>query len=152
MIRDPQDELRARTEDQVQKLARQFREWLSRSMDQLELAYSDEGILALYTLLDMKGPEIADLGGEEAGRWVVGMSAFLGECIRARFGGHYFPSGDQGFGLRLPDHREVFPVRWIQGQLSEGKGNSVLVRYELLVCSLLEGPGEGSGAPPRPRR
>jgi hypothetical protein len=150
MIRNPKDDLKADTDRKVRSLAEQFRGWLSESMEKVGLEYSDEGILALYTLLTMKGSEIMGLGGEETGRWVVGMSAFLGECIRTRFGGEYFRSGDQGFGLRLPGAQEIYPIRWVQGQLSDGKKNSVLVRYELLVSSRAGNTAKDPDEPHRP--
>ncbi len=150
MIRNPKDDLKADTDRKVKALAEQFRAWLSESIEKTGLEYSDEGILALYTLLTMKGPEIVDLGGEETGRWLVGMSAFLAECIRTRFGGEYFRSGDQGFGLRLPGDQEIYPIRWVQGQLSGGKKNSVLIKYELLISSLAGQSDKDSDEPRRP--
>ncbi len=142
MIRSPKSDSQAEAGDKVRELASQFQLWLGKSLENAALTPGDEGLLGLYTLLTMKSDEIMDLGAEETGRWVVGMSAFLGECIRTRFGGEYFRSGDQGFGLCLPNGREVYPIRWVQGQISNGKKASILVKYELLVSSLAGETGE----------
>jgi len=147
MIRSPDNDSHAKIDEKVRTLASQFQNWLARSLENAALTPGDEGLLGLYTLITMKGDEIMGLGGDETSRWVVGMSAFLGECIRTRFGGDYFRSGDQGFGLRLPNDREIYPVRWVQGQLSGGKKASILVQYELLVSSLIGEAGDEGKRP-----
>ena len=139
MIQDSHGTIDDDTAAQVRDLAEQFRSWLARSLENPELVANDEGLLGLHTLITMKGDDFMSLTPDETGRWVVGMSAFLGECIRTRLGGQYFRSGAQGFGLRLPNERELYPIRWVQSQLSGGENApTVVAQYEKLLASLAE--------------
>jgi hypothetical protein len=142
MIQHRDEPPKTETGKKVRSAAVQFRDWLSKSLQKQELAFDDKGVLALHTLMTMKGKEVLGLGGDETGRWVVGMGAFLSECIRARFGGEYFASGDQGFGLRVTDSLTVYPLRWIQEYLSGSREGSILARYEMLISMHERGRGE----------
>ena len=137
-------------------LAVQFRDWLSRSLKDRTLAFDDAGVLALYTLIRMRREEILALGGDETGRWVVGMGAFLGECIRARFGGSYGQPGAEGLVLAVREGVKLYPIRWIHANLVGGEKDSLLKRYEALVAALAGGggtaPDGGRGAAPGPPR
>jgi len=135
MIKEFRAEAHGDADERVRSVAAQFRKWLDKSLEDQMLKYDDAGVLALYTLITMKGGEILELGGDETSRWVVGMGAFLSECIRARFGGDYFASGDQGFGLRIDEATELYPLRWVQDQLANGIKGSILLKYQLLVES-----------------
>jgi hypothetical protein len=128
-------------------LAVQFRDWLGRSMGKAGLAFDDAGVLAIHTLIAMRREEILALGGEDTGRWVVGMAAFLGECIRARFGGRYAQSGAEGLALVIRAGLTVYPIRWVHGSLVGGDRDSLVRRYEKLAERL------GGGKPgPRQRK
>jgi hypothetical protein len=142
MIRDVGDVEAQGPTAKARGLAVQFRDWLSRSLDDRTLAFDDAGVLALYTLIRMRREEILALGGEETGRWVVGMGAFLGECIRARFGGSYDEPGAEGLVLEVREGVTLYPIRWVHANLVHGEKDSLLKRYEALVTALAGGGGK----------
>jgi hypothetical protein len=133
MIRNPENPAASETTVRIRRIAVSFRDWLRGSMRIENLEFNDAGVLAVHTILTMKRGEILKLGGAETGRWVVGLGAFLGECIRTRFGGRYRETPAGGVELHLAPDATVSPMSWVQSVL-EGGDRSVLARYQALAA------------------
>jgi hypothetical protein len=68
----------------------------------------------------------------------VSIGAFLGECIRASYGGEWRRSEEGDWGVYFDDMNAAFPLAKVQKQLKSGREDSVLSFYEVIPVVLLK--------------
>jgi hypothetical protein len=68
----------------------------------------------------------------------VSIGAFLGECVRASYGGEWRRSEDGTWGVYFDDMNAAFPFAKVQKQLKNGKEDSILSFYEVIPVVLLK--------------
>lgn len=68
----------------------------------------------------------------------VSIGAFLGECIRASYGGEWRQSEDGSWGVYFDDMNAAYPFAKVQKQLKNGKEDSILSFYEVIPMVLLK--------------
>lgn len=66
------------------------------------------------------------------------IGAFLGECIRASYGGEWRQSEDGAWGVYFDDMNAAYPFAKVQKQLKNGREDSILSFYEVIPIVLLK--------------
>jgi hypothetical protein len=80
------------------------------------------------------------------------LGSFLGECVRARYGGRWVVNPEYGLELRFSDRLSIFPLNKVKKQLSNADGDSVLGLYRAIGPMLARKPDARTAAPAAPAR
>jgi hypothetical protein len=68
----------------------------------------------------------------------ISIGAFLGECVRASYGGEWRQSEDGAWGVYFYDMNAAFPFAKVQKQIKNGREDSILSFYEVISIVLLK--------------
>lgn len=77
------------------------------------------------------------------------LGSFLGECIRATYGGQWIEDPGMGWAVKISEALTVAPFNKVRKQLSNAEGDSVLAFFKT-IPALLHGKPKPDAAPKRP--
>jgi len=98
------------------------------SLDRTSVAWTEEFIERLRPVID---ETLMDGLSSSIG-------AYLGECIRASYGGEWRQSEDGAWGVYFDDLNAAYPFAKVQKQLRNGIEDSILSFYEVIPIVFLK--------------
>lgn len=91
--------------------------------------FDEAGVRWLDGYLDRQRDTASD---ELKARLPDTLGSFLGECVRARYGGQWVVNPEYGLELRFSTRLSIFPLTKVQKQLANADGDSVLGLYRAI--------------------
>ncbi len=122
-------------EDKIKANAEMVQELAQETLG-IELGYDEAGVRWLAGYIDRQR-DAADEPTKQALRSVLG--SYLGECICRTYGGQWFDDAEFGWGVRVSDKLNVFPMNKVKKQLHDANGESVLPFF-MMIRNLLNMP------------
>lgn len=101
----------------------------------VEIGYDEQGVEWLDEYIDHQRE---NGNPETVNKLPNTLGSFLGECVRATYGGDWLRDEQGGLGVRINGKLTVFPFNKVRKQLESAGGESVLAFFRT-IAALLRG-------------
>ena len=115
-------------QDKVRANADLVRQMAKEHMN-IVVGYDEAGVRWLDGYIDRQRQAAAD---DIKAKLPDTLGCFLGECVRAAFGGQWIAHPEHGLELRFSERLSIFPLNKVRKQLANEEGDSVLGLYRAI--------------------
>ena len=133
-------------EAQIRANAELVRTVARESLD-VDVEYDEAGVRWLDGYIDRQREGNDDQSVKD--RLPSRLGSFLGECVRATYGGQWIEDPEMGWAVKINETLTVSPFNKVRKQLANAEGDSVLAFFKA-IPALLQGKSKRDAAPKRP--